>query len=57
MISQLSDRTGENDRVGQSKMMRAIVNGEDDYAVDLISRSGAVRILYEPILEIASFGA
>ncbi len=30
------------------KAMRAIVNGEDDYpGVDILSRSGVIRILYE----------
>jgi hypothetical protein len=48
MISRPSDRMGDNDPVARSKVMRAVVNGEDDYpAVDLISRSGAIRILYE----------
>jgi len=50
MISRLSDtiRIDENDRISRSKMMRAIVNGEDDYpGMDLISRSGTVRVLFE----------
>jgi hypothetical protein len=49
MISRLSDKIAENDLVARCKFMRAIVNGEDDYpGVDILSRSGVIRILYEP---------
>ena len=49
MISRLSDSIGENELVARSKIIRAIVKGEDDYpGVDLLSRSGVIRILYEP---------
>ena len=49
MISRLSERIGENKQVARCKIMRAIANGEDDYpCVDLLSRSGLIRILYEP---------
>jgi hypothetical protein len=49
MISRRPDKIAEKDLVARCKFMRAIVNGEDDYpCVDLLSRSGVIRILYEP---------
>lgn len=50
MMSHFGDRffSGRAEAFAACKAMRAIVNGEDDYpGVDILSRAGVIRILYE----------
>jgi hypothetical protein len=51
MMSHLDDRFFKPGvgAFAANKAMRAIVNGEDNYpAIDILSRSGAIRLVYEP---------